>query len=118
MSTSFSRMNPLFRRASKSSVFAFDFFHSRFGSGRGGDIGGAVPAVDPAASSRLLFFPPVVFVVLDGDGFILQVHDIFTRIRSGATLVALDGGALRSIAVAACAGGASCQDLFEIATAA
>jgi hypothetical protein len=92
MSTSFYRMNPLLRRASKSSVFAFDFFHSRFGSGRGGDIGGAALAADPAASSRLLFFPPVGFVVLDHDVFILQVHDVFTRIRSGATLVALDGG--------------------------
>jgi hypothetical protein len=118
MPTSFSRMNPLLRRASKSSVFAFNFFHSRFGSGRGGDIGGAAPAADPAASSRLLFFPPVVFVVLDGDGFILQVHDVFTRIRSGATLVALDGGTLRSTAAAACAGGDSGQDLFEMATAA
>jgi hypothetical protein len=118
MSTSFSRMNPLLRRASKSSVFAFDFFHSRFGSGRGGDIGGAAPAADPAASSWLLFFPPVVFVVLDGDGFILQVHGVFTRIRSGATLVAMDGGALRSTAAVACAGSDSCQDLFEMATAA
>jgi hypothetical protein len=36
MSTSFSRRNPLLRRANKSSVFALDFFHSRFGSGRGG----------------------------------------------------------------------------------
>jgi hypothetical protein len=25
---------------------------------------------------------------LDGDGFILQVHRVFTRIRSGAMLVA------------------------------
>jgi hypothetical protein len=83
MSTSFSRMNPLLRRASKSSVFAFDFFHSRFGSGRGGDTGGAAPVADLAASSRLLFFPPPVFAVLDGDGFILQVHGVFTRIRSG-----------------------------------
>jgi hypothetical protein len=111
-------MNPLLRRARKSSVFAFDFFHSQFGSGRGGDIGGAAPAADPAASSRLLFFPPVVFVVLDGDEFILQVHDVFTRIRSGATPVARDGGALRSTAAAACAGGDSGQDLFEMATAA
>jgi hypothetical protein len=118
MSTSFSRMNPLLRRASKSSVFAFDFFHSRFRSGRGGDIGGAAPAADPAASSRLLFFPPVVFKALDGDGFIFQVHSVFTRIRSGATPVALDGCALRSIAAAACAGGDSGQDLFEMATAA
>jgi hypothetical protein len=118
MSTSFSRMNPLLRRASKPSVFVFDFFHSRFGSGRGGDIGGATPAADPAASSWPLFFPSVAFVVLDGDGFILQVHDVFTRIRSGATLVALGGGVLRSTAVAACAGGDSGQGLFEMATAA
>jgi hypothetical protein len=103
ISTSFSWMNPLLRRASRSSVFAFEFFHSRFGSGRGGDIGGAAPAADPAASSRPLFFPPVAFVVLDGDSFILQVHNFFTRIRSGATPVALGGGALRSTAAAACA---------------
>jgi hypothetical protein len=106
------------RRASKSSVFAFDFFHSRLGSGRSGDIGGAAPAADPVASSRLLFFPPAAFAVLDGDGFILQVHDVFTRIRSGATAVALSGGALRSTAVAVCAGGDSGQDLFEMATTA
>jgi hypothetical protein len=106
------------RRASKSSVFTFDFFHSRFGSGRGGDIDGAAPAADPAASSRPLFFPPVAFVVLDGDGFILQVHDIFTRIRSGSTLVVLGGSALRSTVAAVCAGGDSGQDLFEMATAA
>jgi hypothetical protein len=108
MSTSFSRRNPLFSRVSKSSVFAFDFFHSRFGSGHGGDTGGDVPAVDPAASSRPLFFPPAVFVVLDGDGFILQVHGVFMRIRSGATAVALCGGALGSTlhsAVAAHTGG-------------
>jgi hypothetical protein len=105
-------------RASKSSVFVFDFFHSRFGSGRGGDIGGAAPAADPAASSRPLFFPPVAFVVLDGDGFILQVHGVFMRIRSGATMVALGGSALRSTTAAACAGGDSGQGLFEMATAA
>jgi hypothetical protein len=63
-------------------------------------------AAVPAASSRPLFFP-VVFALLDGDGFILQVHGIFTRVRSGATLAALGGGALRSTAAAACA------DLFE-----
>jgi hypothetical protein len=51
---------------------------------------------DPAASSRLLFFPPAAFVVLDGDGFILQVHGVFARIRSGATAEALSGGALGS----------------------
>jgi hypothetical protein len=33
---------------------------------------------------------------LDGDGFILQVHRVFTRIRSGATVVALSGSALGS----------------------
>jgi hypothetical protein len=106
-------MNPLSRRASKSSVFVINFFHSRFGSGRGGDIGGAAPAADPAASSRPLFFP-VVFAVLDGDGFILQVHGVFTRICSGATLAALGGGALRSTAAAMCAGGDSGQDLFKM----
>jgi hypothetical protein len=62
--------------------------------------------------------PPAAFAVLDGDGFILQVHGVFTRIRSGATTVALSGGALRSIAAAACAGGNSGQDLFGIAAAA
>jgi hypothetical protein len=55
---------------------------------------------------------------LDGDGFILQVHGVFTSIRSGATAVAFSGGALRSTAAAACAGGDSGQDLFEMATAA
>jgi hypothetical protein len=70
ISTSFSRRTPLLRRASRSSVFALDFFHSRFRSGRGGDTGG-VPAADPAASSRALFFPSAAFVVFDGDGFIL-----------------------------------------------
>jgi hypothetical protein len=117
MSISFSRMKPLLRRASKSSVFVFDFFHSQLGSGRGGDIGGDAPVADLAASSRPLFFP-VVFADLDGDGFILQVHGVFTRIRSGATLAALGGGALRSIAEAPCAGGESGQDLFEMATTA
>jgi hypothetical protein len=31
------------------------------------------------------------------NGFILQVHGVFTRIRSGAPAVVLDGGALGSI---------------------
>jgi hypothetical protein len=78
------------------SVFALDFFHSRFGSGRGGDTGGDVPAAGLAASSRVLFFPLVAFVVFDGEGFILQMHGVFTRIRSGATVVASYGGALGS----------------------
>jgi hypothetical protein len=74
---------------------ALDFFHSRVGSGRGGDTGG-VPAADPAASSRALFFPPAAFAVFDGEGFILQVHGVFTRIRLGDTAVASYGGALGS----------------------
>jgi hypothetical protein len=67
------------------------------------------------ASSRPLFFP-AVFADLDGEGFILQVHGVFTRIRSGATLEALGGGALESTAAAACAGSESSQDLSEMAT--
>jgi hypothetical protein len=82
-------MNPLFRRVSKSSVFTLDFFHSRLGSARGGDMGGAAPVAAAAASSRPLFFP-AAFDVLDGDGFILQVQGVFTRIRSGARLLLLD----------------------------
>jgi hypothetical protein len=68
------------------------------------------------ASSRPLFFP-AVFADLDGEGFILQVHGVFTRIRSGATLEALGGGALGSTATAACAGSGSGPDLFEMASA-
>jgi hypothetical protein len=121
MSTSFSRMNPLLRRANKSSVFALDFFHSRFGSGRGGDTGGDVPAADPAVSSRPLFFSPAAFVVFNGDGFILQVHGVFTRIRSGATLVASYGGALGSVLysmVAVRTSGYSCLDMLGMIVAA
>jgi hypothetical protein len=72
-------------------------------------------AAATAASSRPVFFP-AVFVDLDGEGFILQVHGIFTRIRSGATLAALGGGALGSTAAAACAGSESGQGLVEMAT--
>jgi hypothetical protein len=89
-------MNPLLRRASRSSVLALDFFHSRFGSGHGGDTGGDVPATDLEASSRALFLPAATFAVFDGEGFILQVHGVFTRIRSGATAVAPYGSALGS----------------------
>jgi hypothetical protein len=32
-------------------------------------------------------------MLLDGEDFILQVHRVFTRIRSGALLVASSGGA-------------------------
>jgi hypothetical protein len=52
-----SRRNALFSSANRSSVLAFDFFHSLLGFGRGGDTGGVDPAADPAASSRDLFFP-------------------------------------------------------------
>jgi hypothetical protein len=65
-----------------------------FGLRRGGDTDGDVPAADPAASSRALFFRPATFAVFDGEGFILQVHGVFTRIHSGATVVASYGGAL------------------------
>jgi hypothetical protein len=36
------------------------------------------------------------FEVFDGEGFILQVHDVFMRIRSGARVVVSGGGALGS----------------------
>jgi hypothetical protein len=120
ISTSFSHRNPLLRRANRSSVFALDFFYSRFGSGRGGDTGGDVPAADPAASSRPLFFPPAAFVVFDGDGFILQVHGVFTHIRSGATAVASYGGTLRSVLYLVAAvrtSGDSWLDLLGMTTA-
>jgi hypothetical protein len=96
MSTSFSPRNPLLSSASRSSVLAFDLFYSLLGFGRGGDTGGVDPAADPAASSQDLFFPPAVFKLLDSEGFILQVHRVFTRIRSGATVVAFGGGVLGS----------------------
>jgi hypothetical protein len=47
---------------------------------------------------------------LDGEGFILQVRGVFTRIRLGATLKALGGGALGSTAAATCAGSGSTSD--------
>jgi hypothetical protein len=75
---------------------------------RGGDTGSVDPPADPAASSLDLFFPLVVFMLLDGEGFILQVQRVFTRIRSGAAVVATGGGALGSTIsteVAVCTGG-------------
>jgi hypothetical protein len=66
--------------------------------------------VDPAASSRDLFFSPAVFMLLDGEGFILQVQRVFTRIRSWATSVATGGdvlGSTISTEVAVCTGGGS-----------
>jgi hypothetical protein len=64
--------------------------------------------VNPSASSRDLFFPPTVFMLLDGEGFILLVQRVVTRIRSGAMAVATGGGALGSTdstEVAVCIGG-------------
>jgi hypothetical protein len=87
---------------------AFDFFHSLLGFGRGGETGGVDPPADPAASSLDLFFPPAVFMLLDGEGFILQVHQVFTHIRPGAAVLAIRGGALESTIsteVAVCTGG-------------
>jgi hypothetical protein len=118
LSTSFSSRNPLLRSASRSSILALDFFHSRFGSGHGGDTGGDVPAADPAASSRDLFFPPAAFEVFDGEGFILQVHGVFTRIHSGAKVVVSGGGALGSTlssAAAECTGSGSWHYLLGLA---
>jgi hypothetical protein len=85
MSISSSWRNPLFTSASRSSVFVLDFFHSLFGLGRGGDVGGVDPWADPSASLRDLFYPALApaFAPLDREGFILQVHGVFTRIRSG-----------------------------------
>jgi hypothetical protein len=97
-----------------------DFFHSRFRSGRGGDTGG-IPVADPAASSRALFFPSAAFAVFDGEGFILQVHGVFTRICSGAIVVASYGGALGSTLFSIAAvrtSGDSWLDLLGMAAAA
>jgi hypothetical protein len=47
-------------------------------------------------------------VLLDGEGFILQVQWVFTRIRSGAAEVATSGGAFGSTIpseAAVCTGG-------------
>jgi hypothetical protein len=74
----------------------------------GGDTGGVDPAADPVASSQDLFFPPAVFKLLDGEGFILQVHWVFTRIRLGDAVVAIRGGTPGSMIyteVAVCTGG-------------
>jgi hypothetical protein len=98
MSISFSWRKPLFTCASKSSVFTLDFFHSLFGFGHGGDVGGVDPWADPSASSRDLFFPAPAFMLFDGEDFSLQMHRVFTRIRSGDSLVANSGGACGSAA--------------------
>jgi hypothetical protein len=38
------------------------------------------------------FLPAPALELLEGEGFILQMHRVFTRIRSGAVLVASSGG--------------------------
>jgi hypothetical protein len=95
ISISSSRRNPLFTRASRSSVFIFDFFHSLFGLGHAGDVGGDHPWADSSVSLWDLFFsaPASAFAPLDGEDYILQVHEVFTRIRSGASMAASSGGA-------------------------
>jgi hypothetical protein len=98
MSISFSRRKPLFTSASRSLVFTLDFFHSLFGFRRGGEVGGVDPWADPAASSRDLFFLVPVFMLFDGEDFILQMHRVFTRIHSGASLEVSSGGARGSAA--------------------
>jgi hypothetical protein len=40
----------------------------------------------------------LVFMVFDGDSFILQMQRVFTHIRSGAALEASSGGASGSLA--------------------
>jgi hypothetical protein len=72
MSISFSWRKPLFTNASRSSVFALDFFHSLFEFGHEGEVGGVDPWADPVTSSRDLFFPALVFMLFDGEDFILQ----------------------------------------------
>jgi hypothetical protein len=98
MSISFSRRKLLFTSASRSSVFAFDFFHSLFGFGRGGEVGGVDPSADPVALSQDPFFPTPVFKLFDWEDLILQVQRVFTRIRSGASLEASSGSACGSTA--------------------
>jgi hypothetical protein len=72
-------------------------------------------------SETLSFFAtrffPAPFDVLDGDCFILQVQGVFTRIRSGATLKALGGGALESTTAAASAGSGFASDRNGMAAA-
>jgi hypothetical protein len=59
------------------------------------------------------------FEVFDGEGFILQVHDVFMRIRSGARVVVSGGGALGSTLPSTAAertGSGSWHDLLGLAT--
>jgi hypothetical protein len=69
-----------------------------FGFGRRGEVGGVDPWADPAASSRDLFIPTPVFMLFDGEDFILQMQRVFTCIRSGVSPEASSGGACGSAA--------------------
>jgi hypothetical protein len=69
-----------------------------FGFGRGEEIGGVDPWANPVASSRDLFFLALVFILFDEEDFILQMHLVFTRIRSEAFPEASSGGACGSAA--------------------
>jgi hypothetical protein len=104
-------------KASRSSVFNLAFFHSLAGLGRRVDGGDNFVAAS-SASLRVLFFPAPVFTLLDGDAFIFQVTSVFTRIRSGATLVVDGGDTSRSILLRgdgdrSSAGESSGADLFK-----
>jgi hypothetical protein len=74
--------------------------------------------VDPAASSRDLFFPAPIFMLFDREDFILQMHWVFTRIHSGVSLVACSSGACKSTDCSAAAVARvadSWLDLFQMA---
>jgi hypothetical protein len=55
----------------------------------------SLPGILDVYSSPVYWYPRVspAFEPLEGDGFILQEQVVFTRIRSGATLVASGGSA-------------------------
>jgi hypothetical protein len=59
---------------------------------RGDEGGGDDDWPASPASSRLLFFDVPIFLIFVGDPFILQVTDVFTRIRSRAVEGADYGG--------------------------
>jgi hypothetical protein len=73
-------------------MFSFAFFHSLAGLGRGVE-GGDDAWLASSALLRLLFFDALVFELFVGDVFILQVTGVFSRIFSGAIVVADCGGA-------------------------
>jgi hypothetical protein len=82
-------------KVSRSSAISFAFFHSLAELGRGVDSGNDSWTAS-SSSLRDLFFPVLVFMLLDGDAFILQVTGVSTRICSRAILAVDCGGAYRS----------------------